>query len=47
MLEGLILPLIGVGIVGITLTILFSIYKIVPANFADVVVQSGKTRVFS
>lgn len=40
------LLLIAIAI-GISLIILFSMYKIVPANFADVVVQSGKTRVFS
>jgi len=47
MIEGLLLPLaVILGIISF-IAILFSIYKIVPANFADVVVQSKKTRVFS
>ncbi len=46
MIEILIWPLLIVAIIAGFLLILFSMYKIAPANYADVVVQSRKTRVF-
>ncbi len=39
--------LLGIAAMIIGVAILFLLYKIVPANYADVVVQKGKTRVFS
>lgn len=36
-----------IGGTGILIAVLSSLYRIVPANFADVVIQSGKARVFS
>jgi len=47
MLGMLFIPIILIAIIVAILLIAFSLYTVVPADYAHVVVQSGKTRVFS
>ena len=47
MLEAIFLPIVIIALIVLIIAIIFSLYKVVPADYAHVVVQRGKTRVFS